>query len=216
MTYSEEDMQRPLSGGFTRAELETMPDSAVLEVMRGRLTKSDWDRAQAAAVTAAAEAEYSTRDHAVTSPALPTSQDPYAVTAWGQDEEDFTVPSGQKCRLRKLDEKILLEAGILDQVTRLPGLVTTGPIRQGEGKPPAPDMSDILKSPGQLKELLDVMNKLVCTVVVRPEVLMEAPEGGLKPGQVLVTSVGLGDRVAIMERVMGGVTKLDNFREGSA
>jgi hypothetical protein len=221
MTYSEEDNQRPVSGGFTRGELEALPADVARLVLLGRMTKGQWDAMQAAAAQAPAgrviTTEYDGGGASIkfvpdSSPS--TSQDPYAVTAWGVDEEDFVTPSGQRCRLRRLDEQMLLDAGILDQVTRLPGLVVAGPIRQAQGQPPTDAMQDILKKPDQLRDLLGVMNKLVCIVVVKPELVMEVPEGGLKPGQVPVSNVGLGDRVAIMEKVLGGVRKLDSFREG--
>lgn len=223
MTYSEEDSNRPISGGFTRAELETMPDSAVADVMRGRLTKEQWLRRHPAAQmaeaarTREAEAAYSMADRPAPAPSQ-TDGDPYQVTAWGTNEYDFTAPSGQRCRMRNLDEQMLLEAGILEQVTRLPGLVQQGPVRQGQGKPPAPDvdMEALLKQPDKLADMMGVINTLVATVVVKPVVRVQVTdEAPLLPGQVLARSINLGDRMAIMERAMGGVMKLDAFRPGS-
>lgn len=223
MTYSDEESNRPVSGGFTRAELEAMPDSAVADVMRGRLNKAEWDRRQAApegrVVTEGDPRGGSFSSRFIPSPAPPqTDGDPYQVTAWGTNEYDFTAPSGQRCRMRNLDEQMLLEAGILEQVTRLPGLVQQGPVRQGQGKPPAPDvdMEALLKQPDKLADMMGVINTLVATVVVKPVVRVQVTdEAPLLPGQVLARSINLGDRMAIMERAMGGVMKLDAFRPGS-
>lgn len=200
MTYSEEDMQRPVSGGFTRAEILELPDHLMREVMMGRLSK----------------AEYEQRHSMDTTPAPLSSQNPYVVTSWGEAEEDFTVPSGQRCRLRRLDEQMLLEAGILDKVARLPGIVQAGPVAKAQGQPPKDPMAGVMSNPEQLRELLGVMNKLVCLVVVKPLVIMEPPaEDAPSDGEpwVLVSNIGLNDRVAIMEHVMGDVKKLDSFRD---
>jgi hypothetical protein len=227
MTYSEEDNQRPVSGGFTRAELAELDNADFEAATTGRLTKEAYLTRQAEAARSTGqyvpEAHEQRMGQAIfgpdyTAPPSP-SQNPYAVTAWGQDEEDFVVPSGQRCRLRKVNEEMLLEAGILEKVARLPGLVMQGPIRSGQGKPPVNEekqLQSMLENPEQLRDLMATMNTLVGLVVVAPRIVVTPPgeeRKPLEPGQVYVESVGLGDRVAIMEQAMGGVKKLDSFRE---
>jgi hypothetical protein len=217
MTYSQEDMNRPVSGGFTRAELLDLSPEDMRAVLEGRLNKAEHDQRQAAAETAAHEAEYSLAPHPVPSQGVRPDADPYQVTSWGESEEDFRAPSGQLCRLRKVDPTDLLEMGILDEVSRLPGLVQSGPMAEAQGKPPQDDnriLLEMLKDPAKLEGLMGLMDKLVAYVVVRPSVKVWDGKSGRVPGQVYTDMIHLGDRMAIMEHAMGAVRKLDNFREG--
>lgn len=146
-----------------------------------------------------------------TSPTAPP-QDPYAVTAWGSNEYDFTVPSGQTCRMRKLRPEDAIGTGILDKITRLPAFADEL-IQKAEGNPPTPPMPE----QEQMDALVEVLNDLLPIVVVRPRVYRTEEEQdapGAAPG-VLVRDIELIDRIAIMERATGGVAKMDNFRSQS-
>jgi hypothetical protein len=221
MTYSQEDMNRPVSGGFTRAELLEMNAVDMRAVLEGRLTKAEHEGRQ---VPAAAEQRLGEAIFGpdYTLPASPSqgvrpNPDPYQVTSWGESEEDFRAPSGQLCRLRKIDPTDLLEMGILDEVSRLPGLVQSGPMATAQGKPPQDDnrlLLDMLKDPTKLEGLMGLMDKLVAYVVVRPSVQVWDGKIERVPGQVYTDMIHLGDRMAIMEHAMGAVRKLDNFRTG--
>lgn len=212
MTYSQEDQNRPIAGGYTRAELAAMSAEDMRAVMAGTKLK-----ASAQAEQRLGEAIFGA-GYVAPSP-VPSSQDPYLVTAWGSNEEDYRTPSGQLCRLRKLVPEDLLELGILDEVSRLPGLVQAGPIRQGEGQPPTDpekEMLDLLRDPDKARAMMGVIDKLVAYAVVKPNLKTVPPEGEeRKPGQVYTDMVGFGDKVAIMEYVLSGVRKLDSFRAGS-
>lgn len=144
-------------------------------------------------------------------PTIPTA-DPYAVTAWGQVEYDFQVPSGQLCRMRKLLPEELVKEGILDQLTRLPGLAQVE-IDKAEGARPA--SLDQMPSGSDITALLDVLNKLIPLVVVQPKVYADSEGESREPGRVYVSDIELADRIAIMERATGGVQKFDAFREQS-
>ncbi len=142
--------------------------------------------------------------------------DPYAVTAWGQTEYDFVTPSGQRCRLRKLDPAELAEAGILDKVTRLPG-VTAGLVEKSSGQPPAPEPDpEAMPDKETIRALVDLVNVLVPMVVVKPSVapIPENDEERVQ-GVVYVDSIEITDRIAIMERSLQGLAKLDSFRKQS-
>jgi hypothetical protein len=156
-----------------------------------------------------AEAAYS-----LAPPAPPqASNDPYAATAWGTpDEYDFVVPSGQRCLIRKIDTERLVASGILSKVTRLSGLVQKG-IEQTQGKPPTPDsMAVILEDPAKAQEVIGVINTLVATVVVKPQLYIPVTGQAAPAGAVDINRVDLADRIAILEEAMRGVSKLDNFR----
>lgn len=135
--------------------------------------------------------------------------DRYAVTSWGTDLYDFVTPSGQRCQMRKLQPEALIGTNLLDRVTRLPAFAEEN-IRKAEGKPPASALPD----KEALQQLVGVLNDLLPMVVVQPK-LWPDPEAGEErvPGRVYVSMVELGDRVAIMERAVGGVSKMDNFRQ---
>jgi hypothetical protein len=139
------------------------------------------------------------------------SSDPYAIGSWGESEFDFKVPSGQLCRMRKIQPEELVGAGIIDQLTRLPGLVQ-GEIDKAEGARPA----DVMPSSSDIGELLSVLNKLLPLVVIKPTVLPNPEKGEPRvPGAVYVADIELADRIAIMERVTGGVQKFDAFRDAT-
>jgi hypothetical protein len=139
----------------------------------------------------------------------------YAVTAWGETEFDFTTPSGQLCRLRKADVAELAEKGILDQVTRLPG-VTAGVIATAEGQPP--QKADAMPDRETIKTVINLVNVLVPMVVVAPEIcplpepLADGSPGPREEGLIYVDSIEITDRIAIMTRVLGGLQKMDAFR----
>ena len=142
-------------------------------------------------------------------PSLP--QDPYAVTAWGSQFFDFVTPSGQKCQMKKLRPEELVGTDLLDKITRLPAFAEEA-IQKAEGKPPVPEK---MPSTEDINSLLEVLDQLLPMVVVQPKVLPtpKEGEGGRQPGTIYVDDIELMDRVAIMERAVQGVKKMDNFRQ---
>jgi hypothetical protein len=139
--------------------------------------------------------------------------DPYAVTSWGETGYDFRTPSGQLCRLRKLDPARLAMSGVLDKITRLPGLAQEQ-IDKAEGNPPpaTPEMP----SSDQLSALTDVLQILIPLAVEKPAIWELPAEGEERVnGRVYIDTVDFADQVAIMERVTGGVKAFDNFRQES-
>lgn len=144
-----------------------------------------------------------------------TGEDRYAATVWGQNEYDFTTPSGQTCRMRKLPVEELLRAGILDRVTRLPGIAQEQ-IDLAEGLPPVdvPEMPDE-ETVAVVIELVDVLLPLAVIMpkvhsVPKPDESGEVK--GREPGRIYTDMIELVDRIAIMERAIGGLKTLDAFR----
>lgn len=135
--------------------------------------------------------------------------DPYAPTTWGSNEFDFTTPSGQRCRLRKLPIEDLAKAGILDRMTRLPGLADQL-VKKAEGAPPEP----VMPNGDQIEIVTELVDILTPLVVVQPQVWpVPAEDEQRVTGRVYVDTVDFMDRVAIMNRVVGTVQSLDNFRQ---
>jgi hypothetical protein len=118
---------------------------------------------------------------------------------------DFTCPSGQTCRLRKLQPEELLEGGILDQITRLEG-IAADLVNTAEGQPPTPSK---MPSHADFQMVLDVLNTVVPLAVVEPKVYpdADAPEGSIR-----VSDIDLADRMAIMEESLKSLRALDRFR----
>jgi len=144
----------------------------------------------------------------------PPEADPYAsaAEAWSSNEFDFRVPSGHLCRMRKMPLKELAAKGILDQVTRLPGIVD-GVIAKAENAPPQPQSMPDKQTIEVMDQLLNIITPLV---VVRPKIWPMPEEGEERVnGRIYPDTVDLTDRVAIMERAMSGVKMLDSFREQS-
>lgn len=141
------------------------------------------------------------------------AEDPYAPTAWAANEYDFEVPSGQRCRLRKLPVEELVRSGVLDKLTRLPGL-TDKVIRTAEGLPPVKEPAeDEMPAPEHMQGLLELLDAILPIVVLKPRVYPEPtdPEQRIN-GRVYPSSIELADRVAILERSVGGLRDLDKFR----
>lgn len=120
---------------------------------------------------------------------------------------DFTCPSGQRCRLRKVQPEQLMKAGILDRVTRLEGLANEL-VEQAEGQPP---QAKKMPSTEDFEMLLETINIVVPLAVEQPVIYAEhdkeAPDGAIR-----VTDIDLMDRMAILERSLNGLRLLDAFR----
>ena len=162
----------------------------------------------------AEEAERRTVSNSVPQTAKAEQSDPYAVTSWGETEYDFITPSGQRCRLKKLDLAELAETGILDQVTRLPG-VTADLVEKSSGQPPSAKPDDDMPDRETIKTVVELVNILVPLIVVKPQIFPIVEDEDRVPGRIYVDSIEITDRIAIMERALGGLVKLDSFRKQS-
>lgn len=147
------------------------------------------------------------------SPTAPSQARP-ADEVWGAPRTfDFVCPSGATCLMRRLDVEALLEQGILDQVTRLPG-IAQGLIDKAENampvKAPAIDEADTIRT------LVTMVNVIVPMAVVTPEVLPPPSNDEERVvGRIYADSISLQDRIAIMNRALAGLVALDPFRQGS-
>lgn len=132
-------------------------------------------------------------------------------SSWGSGgagEYDFVTPSGERCRMRSLQVEVLLEAGILDQVSRLEGLADSL-IQSAEGNPPT---AKRLPSREEFAELLHVINTLTQLAVVKPHVHADDEKEPVPEGSIAVSWISLEDRSAIMERALRDLRALDRFR----
>lgn len=144
-----------------------------------------------------------------------------AAEVWGSSEYDFVCPSGAMCRMRKLMPETLLEEGILDRIATLPGYAAEV-VEKAEGAPPKSGAMDAMPDKEEMKAVKDILEIVVPLVVVEPRVYpvptTDDPNGTPDPrvpGRIYTDSIELMDRVAIMERAVQGVKKLEPFRAGS-
>lgn len=137
--------------------------------------------------------------------------DRYAVTTWGVLDEEFLTPSGQLCRIKKLDFEDVMASGFMDQLNTLQGVVDKG-IRKGQGQPPA-DPLKMMKDRRTAGQMARLMNQVVCLVVTAPKVEMppENPQDR-KVGVVYADTVHMGDKMAIFTKAMGDLEELESFR----
>lgn len=129
---------------------------------------------------------------------------------WGASTEyDWTAPSGQQARLRRLKPEQLVEAGLLNKLNSL-SVTVDGIVRQSEGQPPQKALSteDISTITG----LLDLMQVLVPMIVVEPQVLPDPREEPREEGKLYVSDIDLVDRIALMNESVEALAKLNNFR----
>jgi len=133
-----------------------------------------------------------------------------AAEVWAVQDFDFICPSGALCRMQKVPVEELLRRGIIDQVTRLPG-ITQELIDKAEGLPPA--RVEEMPDADTVNVMVDLVNVIVPLAVIRPQVHMIPDEGAMKiPGLIYVDSIDLEDRLAIMNRALQGVGTFDSFR----
>ena len=137
--------------------------------------------------------------------------DRYAATSWGTYDSEFEVPSGQLCRVRKLDFADVMASGLMDKLNTLQGVVDKN-IRKGEGQPPVDPMR-MMQDRRTAIQFASLLNQVTCMVVTAPHV--EMPPENQKDrvdGAIYADTVGLADKMAIFQYAMGDLGKLESFR----
>lgn len=144
---------------------------------------------------------------------------PYAPTAWGQPKErDFECPSGQLCRVRRVDIMDLMAGGILNDMDFLTSMVTSEHIPNGQnaGRSSAKAVQGITGNEENMIKFRHVMADVLVRVVVAPMLLPVPQEGeGRLDGAVYVDTVNMTDQIAIFNWAVTGkeATELTRFRD---
>lgn len=146
--------------------------------------------------------------------------DKYAPRSWGAAQGEFytdlEVPSGQLCLARRPGLEGLLKVGIVNNFDTLTKMIgqQAGKVK---GKPAKSDdqlMKDLLADPSKIDELMHVINKIVCYVVVKPSVTYPPNDPTSRKNDVVYADmIDLEDRMFIMNWALGGVRDLERFRE---
>lgn len=138
--------------------------------------------------------------------------DRYAPVAWLSGGtgglEDLTVPSGQLCLVRRPGVEGLMKAGVLHNMDSLSMLVDEKHLKGGNLK-----VESILQDPQALENLLNVVDRVVTHVVVKPEIRRAPNDVTLrKPGVIYTDMVDVLDKMFIFSFATGGTRDLETFR----
>lgn len=157
---------------------------------------------------------------------IPVPVDPtakYAANTWLSGGvgglEDLTVPSGQLCLVRRPGVEGLMKAGVLHNVDSLSQIVNEKHLNRvkGKGKDSAPDinMSSLMADPEALDQVTHVIDRVLCYVVVQPEIHMTPNDVTRRVlGVVYADMVDLVDKLHIFNFVVGGTRDIERFRGG--
>lgn len=152
----------------------------------------------------------------------PQAPEAYTPTTWAQGTSSFelTCPSGQTCLAKELDIMRLMELGLLDRINGLSGIVNSQIVPKAKGqRVPEVDVTELLRNKDGLREIMMLVDTIVCEAVVAPKVHPTLDEDGLpipheerKPERVYADSIRLTDKFFIFNEVTGGLEQLAAFR----
>jgi hypothetical protein len=151
--------------------------------------------------------------------------DKYAPSAWGSSSignvEDLLCPSGQLCAARRPGVEGMMKAGILNNVDALSALVQSEHIQRVEGGAATRDERDVaatlknlLSEPNKFNEMVHMVDRVVCHVVVHPELHMTPNDPtSREPGFIYCDMVDLEDKMFIFNFAVGGTRDIETFRK---
>lgn len=147
---------------------------------------------------------------------------------------DLECPSGQTCQVRRPGPQGLIDAGLLDSLDTLTGLIKTEHLDRVDGKINVADVKAFVANTSSVRDGLQLMNRVVIYCVVQPELhpapvprdkctrcggtgvvqgtVAACPDCTRIPGLAYVDQVDLEDQAFIMQYVMGGTKSLETFR----
>jgi len=147
------------------------------------------------------------------SPASEAADSKYAANSWltggSGTLEDVETPSGQLCLARRPGVEGLMTAGVLQNVDSLSGIVNAKFINKtGEV-----DAEALMQDDGALADIMHTVDKVVCFIVVKPEVHMTPNDKTRrKQGIVYADMVDLMDKMFLFNYAVGGTKDLESFR----
>lgn len=189
--------------------------------------------------TAAAKKTTSSRRKPQTDPTPSVdSADPYAPNQWGSTEigglTDLRTPSGQLCLVRRPGVEGLLSAGVLNDLDSFTALIQTEHIdrvdprkRPSDRKAKATtekeriavqqkELEEMMKDPSKLASLMHTVDRVVCHVVVKPDVRMTPNDATSRKKNVIYADmIDMVDKMFIFNFVVGGSRDIDRFLDES-
>lgn len=143
--------------------------------------------------------------------------DKYAATTWGSQlggAEDLTVPSGQMCLVKRPGVEGLMKAGVLHDLDSLSQIVDSKHVKRVQGKPDEIDTASLMQSPENIDNVLHVVDRVICYVVMKPQILMTPNDPTSRvQGRVYADMIDIVDKMFIFQYAVGGVRGLEPFRE---
>lgn len=145
-------------------------------------------------------------------------------------EEELTLPSGQTCRARRMSIEGVIQAGLIDQLDSLTGVVDgyTRQVKGGKGIPDGTPVIDdaLLKDTAALTAIIGMVDDLVPHIVVSPKVVPHwservvgktkvrklIPVTDREPGVVYTDMIGLDDKMHLFDWALGGLEAFSSFR----
>lgn len=172
------------------------------------------------------------------------TEDEYAPSAWASRDFDFSLPSGGKCLLRKLDPLVAVELGLADKLDFATSVVMNKHVknaqmsnverikrdrarREAKAKGEDPDeaeesalqeslTSTFMKDPTKIKDFREVVDSVLIAGVVKPEMhLPPEKEDDRVVGRFYTDAVPYADKIAVFNKLMAGVRVTEQFREES-
>ena len=144
--------------------------------------------------------------------------DKYAPTVWAENtgHEDVTVPSGQLVLARRTSIQALIQFGLLQDLDLLSSVVVTDHLDPKAGEGDQDKIMDLLKDPKKSESLFHMLDKVLCFVVVKPEIKMPPNDVTKREdGVIYADTVDLADKMFLFEYATGGTNDVSRFREGS-
>jgi hypothetical protein len=152
-----------------------------------------------------------------TVPRIEDSDSKYAPTAWGTTiggAEDLIVPSGQTCLVKRPGVQGLMTSGVLRDMDSLSALVSEKHIKRVKGKTDEIDVSSLMKDQSNIDNVLHVVDRVICEVVLKPSVHMTPNDPTSRvPGVIYADMVDITDKMFIFQYAVGGTAGLNSFRE---
>lgn len=144
-------------------------------------------------------------------------QNKYAPTAWGSSAvggaEDLEVPSGQLCLVRRPGVEGLMREGILNDLDSLTGIVEEKHIKRVSGKPQV-NVSSLMNDQENLDNMLHVVDRVICHVVLKPEIQMTPNDPTRRVnGVIYADMIDMIDKMFIFQYVVGGTRGIESFRD---
>lgn len=141
------------------------------------------------------------------------------------------LPSGYTVQVKRPGVNGLVKAGILESLDSLTSIVQGETIPKAEGKPEV-DVKKIMQDPEQLQAMLEMMDKIVCFVVVEPKLSLkptvldaegknvedptdEQLDAMRSDEEQYVDLVDDEDKTYIMNFALGGAKDLATFRQAT-
>lgn len=155
-----------------------------------------------------------------------SKQNEYAPDVWGASDigglEDITVPSGQRCQVKRPGVEGLMIGGVLASVDTLTAMVEVKHVKRAKaaqrGKRYDPEaeqakaLAEMSKDPEKLKTAIEMINQVTCFIVVQPHLEPVPEDGEREKGVIYVDQVDLNDKLFLFQYAVGGTRDLERFR----